>query len=79
MLISERGAAKDKRMAPPDRPLYDLRAIRNAIEQFLWMSDDGMHDDGLSYDEHMAMMGVLRALPEFKKRLETLRDMGRAD
>lgn len=66
-------------MTPKDRPLYDLQTIRNSIEQFIWMNDDGVHDDGLSYDEYMAAMGVLRALPEFKKRLETLRDMGRAD
>jgi hypothetical protein len=63
-------------MTSTDRRLFDLRAIHNAITQFIWMNDDGLHDDGLGYDEYMAMIGVLRALPDFKKRLEGLRDMG---
>ena len=62
-------------MIPNDRRLFDLRTIHNSIEQFLWMNDDGLHDNGLDYDEYMALLGVLRMLPEFKNRLVTLRDM----
>ena len=62
-------------MTPTDRRLFDLRTIRNSIEQFMWMNDDGLHDNGLDYDEYMALLGVLRMLPEFKNRLVTLRDM----
>ena len=66
-------------MTPTDRRLYDLQTIRNSISQFIWMNDDGLHDDGLGYDEYMALLGVLRMLPELKKRLVTLRDMGVGD
>ena len=66
-------------MLPTNRRLFDLRTIRNSIEQFLWMNDDGLHDKGLDYDEYMALLGVLRMLPEFKNRLVTLRDMGVGD
>ena len=66
-------------MTPTDRRLFDLRTIRNSIEQFMWMNDDGLHDDGLDYDEYMALLGLLRMLPEFKNRLVTLRDMGVGD
>lgn len=43
------------------------------------MNDDGLHDNGLDYDEYMALLGVLRMLPEFKNRLVTLKDMGVGD
>lgn len=66
-------------MTPTDRRLFDLRTIRNSIEQFMWMNDDGLHDNGLDYDEYMALLGLLRMLPEFKNRLVTLRDMGVGD
>lgn len=61
---------------PTDRKMYDLQTVRSSIEQFIWMNDDGLHDDGLDYAEYMAMLGVLRILPELKKRLVTLKDMG---
>lgn len=63
-------------MNHPNQRIYSFRTIRNAVTQAMWMIDDGMFDDGVDYDEYMALMGLLKALPDFTKQLKTLKEIG---
>lgn len=66
-------------MNHPSQRLYDFRNIRNAITQAMWMIEDGMFDDGVDYDEYMALLGLLKAIPDFTKQLKHLKEIGACD